>query len=147
MALFDGISTLEDVLGKQAETASMGLDQSAAKKRRQAIAQQAQAGRLGSGVANYTLADLDSEEIGGMGDIQSRLAEALGQIPSEDFVRQNEYQRQEQLAKLIGSLNKRSKVGSILGGIGTGAGTGAAVGGPWGALIGGSLGGVLGGMD
>jgi len=146
MALFDAgsPSNLEDVLGRQAETASMGVEQDAAKKRRQAIAQQAASGRLRSGVANYTLADLDSAELSGLGGVESSLAESLGQIPTNDYVTQREFQRQEELANLIAKMNKRSKLGSIMGGVGSGAAAGGAVGGPWGAVAGGVAGGVLG---
>lgn len=148
MAFLDGVSSLEDVLGRQASSASMDIESQFNKKRRQAVAQQAKAGRLGSGVANYSLADVDAGEIGAYGDVQSSLAEALGQIPSEDYVTDQENTRQIELAELIGRLNKRKKggIGSILGGAGTGAASGAAFG-PWGAAGGGVLGGVLGGLS
>jgi hypothetical protein len=149
MALFDSgaPNTLEDVLGRQAETKGMDLENKFSKQRRKVIGQQAAAGRLGSGVSNYSLADADISEIAGLGGLESDLALALGQIPSEDYVRSREYGRQEELARLIASLNKKDKLGSIIGGIGTGAATGAAVGGPWGAGIGAVGGGVLGGLS
>lgn len=148
MALFDSgaPTTLEDVLGRQAETQGMNLENQFAKQRRKAIGQQAAAGRLGSGVANYTMADVDAGEIAGLGDVEQSLAEALGQIPAEDYVRQREFERQEALAALIGKTKKKNLLGGIIGGAGTGAATGASVGGPWGALIGGVGGGILGGV-
>lgn len=145
MALFDGVSTLEDVLGRQADTATMGISDAYAKKRRREVARQASSGRLRSGVANYSLADVDSGEIGDIGEVGSSLEEALGGVPVEDYFSEQDYNRQVELAKLIGRMNKKSKLSGILGGIGGSASTGAALGGPWGALAGGVAGGVMGG--
>ena len=148
MALFDSgaPTTLEDVLGRQAETQGMNIENQYAKQRQKVIGQQAKAGRLQSGVANYSLADVDANEIGALGGVESDLSTALGQIPTTDYVKQNEYQRQLQLAELIGSMNKKNGLSNILGGIGTGAAAGSAAG-PYGALAGGVAGGILGGMN
>lgn len=149
MALFgEGApSSLEDVLGRRAETDMMSLENQFAKKRRQSVAQQAHAGRLGSGVSNYQAADLDAAELSGVGDIESGLAESLGSIPAEDYSSGLENLRQEQLAALIGSLKRRGGLQSILGGAGALGGIGAQIGGPWGAVAGGGLGAILGGLD
>lgn len=149
MPLFDANAplTLEDVFNRQADTATMGIEQNAAKKRRRLIGQQAASGRLGSGVANYSLADADTAELNDIGGVSRTLADVLGQVPAEDYGASQDFDRQVQLAKLIGKKNKPSGLASALGGIGGGAATGAAVGGVPGALIGGTLGGVLGGLS
>lgn len=148
MALFDtdSPSTLEDVLGRQAETQGMALEQQFAKKRRQNAAQQAHAGRLGSGVSNYQAGDLAAEELGAFGDLESSLAESLGAIPTEDYESGQQDARMQELAKLIGSLNKKGGLQEILSGAGQLGGIGAALGGPWGAGIGAGLGGLMSGM-
>lgn len=127
MALFDG--NLEQILGQKADTQAMGVEQGYAKKRRQLVGQQAAGGRLGSGVANYPLADLDAGEVGDLGSVYSGLAQSLGQIPATDYVNDQEFGRNQQLAELIAKLNKPSKLSQALGGLGAGlkvAGTVAA---------------------
>lgn len=119
MALFDG--NLEDVLGRQADTQTMGIEQVYAKKRRQLAGQQAKAGRLSSGVANYPMADLDAGEIGDLGGVYGNLAQSLGQIPAQKYLDDQEYARNTQLAELIAKMNKPSKLSQALGGLGAAA--------------------------
>lgn len=119
MALFDGgMNSLEDVLGQQADTQRMDVQNQFAKKRRQTISQQAKAGRLGSGVANYSLADVDAEELGAMGDVESGLAQALGQVPLNDFRTQQEANRKLELSRLLGKMNKPSALEQAFGAVG-----------------------------
>jgi hypothetical protein len=120
MALFDDGSpkTLEDVLGQSADTASMGIENAYAKKRRRTIGQEAAKGRLRSGVANYTMGDVDAAELEDLGGVQSSLAEALGQIPTSDYLDERQFGRQSELAELIARLNKPSTLEEVFGGIG-----------------------------
>jgi hypothetical protein len=116
MALFSG--NLEDVLGQQADTQAMGIQQGYVKKRRQLAGQQAAGGRLGSGVANYPMADVDSAELGDLSGVYSGLAQSLGQIPAQGYADDQEYARNTQLAELIAKMNKPSKLSQALGGVG-----------------------------
>lgn len=131
MGLFDpgNATTLADVLNQQAQTASTGIVQDYAKKRRKAVSQQAAGGRLGSGVANYTLGDINAGELSDLGGIQSNLANALAGIPAEDYLGQQQDARNRQLAELIARLSKPSDLEQAfgaIGGVGRIAGTAAA---------------------
>ena len=146
----DGPQTLEDVLGRQADTAAMGVQNDYIKKRRQSIAQQAASGRLRSGVANYQAGDLAAGELGDLGKIETNLATALGEIPEQDYLTQQNDQRKLELAKAIGEASQTGggAMGGLLGGISggaSGAATGySATGSPYGALFGAILGGGMG---
>lgn len=118
MALFDPNLNLEQILGNQANTKSAGVQDQYAQKRRRLIGQQGASGRLGSGVSNYPLADLDAAEIGDQGDIYSSLAETLGQIPAGDWLGNNEYGRKMRLSKQIGDINKPSSLEEALSALG-----------------------------
>ncbi|MCI0562722.1 MAG: hypothetical protein MN733_29935 [Nitrososphaera sp.] len=120
MPLFNEDDTLESVLGRQAETQRMDIRNQFAKKRRQAVSEQARAGRLGSGVANFPLGDIDASEAGALADVEGGLAGALGSIPTEDVLGERDFQRNLSLAKLIASLNEESDLSQALGLIGTG---------------------------
>ena len=112
------------------------------------MAKEAQSGRLGSGVSNYTMGDIDAQEIEGLGDIESGLAESLGGIPAENYLSEQNFERQRSLAALIGSLNKKSGLMNILSGGGVGGGLAATLGaGPWGIAAGTGLGAILGGLE
>ena len=115
MALFSG--NLEDVLGQQADTQAMGIQQGYVKKRRQLAGQQAASGRLGSGVADYPLGDIDAAEIGDLSGVYGGLAESLGQIPAQGYLDDQEFSRNQQLAELIAKMNKPSKLSQALGGL------------------------------
>lgn len=116
MALFDG--TLADILGRKAETASMGITDEYARKKRKNAAIQAKSGRLGSGVANYQAGDLAAGELAELGGVQSSLADALAGIPAEDFLSTQQDNRNRYLAQLIGELSKPSDLEQAFGAIG-----------------------------
>jgi hypothetical protein len=118
MSLFDTGGSLEQVLGQQAENQVNSIGQQYAKKRRASIAQQAHAGRLGSGVANYTAGDIDSAEAGDVGDVYGNLAQSLGQVPINEYTSSRDADRKRQLAELIGKLNKPSSLEEALGALG-----------------------------
>lgn len=143
MGLFDNGSgsTLRDVLGQQADTLKMGINQGYARQKKQAVAQQAAQGRLRSGVANFPLGDINASQASDLAGVDSNLASALSSIPTNDYMGQQDFQRNMQLAELIGRLNRPNGLQSALGGALSGAAAGGAVGGPWGALAGAGLGG------
>jgi hypothetical protein len=120
MALFSSApaSNLEEVLTNQAGLQTAGINDAYTQKRKREVARLAASGQLMGGTADYPLADLSKEEGGALSDVQSSLAESLGQIPAEDWAFTREDQRKRQLAKLIGELTRRE--GGVLGGI-TGA--------------------------
>lgn len=133
MALFDDPNapkTLADVLGTQAADASTGLEDQYAQSRRRLIGQQAHAGRLTSGVANYPMGDLNAAEATDLGGVQSGLASSLGQVPTQDYADTQDFDRQRQLALLVASLSQPSdleKAFGIAGGVANVAAKGAAL--------------------
>lgn len=145
-SLFDPTktSTLEDVLGRQAQTQIAGLQDTGIQNRKRLVSKLAAEGKLMGGTADYPLADLATEQAGAESDVYSGLAGALGGIPAEDWSNSRQFQRDYELAKLIGSLNKPSKLSQALGGAASGAMMGAMTGNPWAALGGGVAGGVTG---
>lgn len=112
-------TTLEQALGNQAQNAVAQTADSYTQARRRLVGQQAAQGRLMSGVVNYPLTDLAKEGAGAESDIYSNLAATLGSIPAEDWANANEYQRNLQLAKLIGEMNKPSTLQEALSGLNT----------------------------
>lgn len=127
MSLFDSNApkTLQDVLGAQASGAESDINQGYAQKRKQLIAQQAHAGRLESGVSAYPLADLDTAQANDVAGVESGLSSSLGQIPTEDYYNNLDFQRKKQLADYLGGLNKPSSLQQALGAAGTAAQLGA----------------------
>lgn len=117
MALFDSgtPTSLEQALGDQAKNAIAQTQDQYVQNRKRLVGQQAAQGRLMSGVADYPLTDLSKEGAGAESDIYSNLASTLGGINAEDWANANDYQRNLQLAKLIGSLNKPSALQEALG--------------------------------
>jgi hypothetical protein len=111
--------TLEDALGRQADTSGMTIQNQYAKKRRQTIGQQAKLGRLRSGVSNYQFGDLAAEEAGDLAGVESALGGALGQIPIDDYATQQDNARKRQLAELLAQLSKQSPLEEALGALGT----------------------------
>lgn len=109
---------LNDVLTQQAGAASANANQNYIQQRKQLVSDQASGGRLTSGVSNYPLTDLDTGEQQTQSGIQDNLASSLASIPEEDWLNTQNFQRQQQLANLIGSLNKPSTLQEALGGIG-----------------------------
>lgn len=121
MALFDpgSTGTLEDALGQQANDASNTIEQQYAKKRRQSIAQAGASGRLNSGVYNYTAGDINAQEAGDLGGVESALASSLGQIPTQDYGQQQGNSAKRQLAELLAKLQKPSALEEAFGTVGT----------------------------
>ena len=135
--------TLADVLGNQAQYKKNTITDQYVQNKRRLVGQQAAGGRLGSGVANYPLADFESGHGSDLAGVDTDLAAALGQIPAEDYLNQKNLQRNYALAQLVGSLNKKNGLQSGLAGAGAGAAAGSSFG-PWGAAIGGVGGGLYG---
>lgn len=144
MALFDPneVPTLASVLGNQANYQKAQISDAAVQKKRRLVSQEAASGRLGSGVSNYPLADLEAGTASELADVDTGLAGALGQIPAEGYLNDRQQARNYALAQLIGELNKRSGLESGLSGAAAGAGAGAAFG-PWGSVVGGLGGGLF----
>lgn len=111
--------TLADTLGQQATAASANANQNYIQQRKQLISDQAAGGRLTSGVKNYPLTDLDTGEAQTQSGIQDQLTSTLAGIPEEDWLNTQNYNRQIQLAQLVGSLNKPSTLAEALQGIGS----------------------------
>lgn len=111
--------TLEDVLGQQAKQATAQTTDAYTQARKRAVAGQAASGRLMSGVADYPLGDLDTQQGQALSGIQSDLSSKLGGIPAEDWLNNKNFQRSYQLAQLIGSLNKPSTLDEVFQGIGS----------------------------
>lgn len=120
MALFpEGTpTTLEGALGQQAQQQVAQTRDQYTQARKRLVSKEAANGRLMSGVSNYPLTDLANEGAGAESDIYSNLATTLGSIPSEDILNSNDYERNLQLAKLIGNMNKPSTLQLALGGLG-----------------------------
>lgn len=136
--------TLADVLGTQAETQNMGLEQAMIKRRKQAVAQLAAKGNLNAGVADYPLTDIASGQLEDLGGVQAGLAESLGNVPAEDWMNSRQNARNEEMLKLMaGMRGKSGGLAGALGGAMSGASAGSALG-PWGALAGGIGGGGIG---
>lgn len=110
---------LSDVLGQQAKSSTANLTDQYTQARKKAVASEAAGGRLTSGVSNYPLTDLDTSYQQGKSGIQDQLASSLAGIPEEDWLNGQNFQRQQQLANLIGSLNKPSTLSEALSGIGS----------------------------
>jgi hypothetical protein len=109
---------LNDVLQQQAQSASANQNQQYIQQKKQLVADQAAGGRLMSGVSNYPLADLSTQNQQAQSGIQDQLANSLAGIPEEDWLNTQNFQRQQQLAQLVGSLNKPSTLQEALQGIG-----------------------------
>lgn len=129
MGLFDSGNgnTLEDVLGQRADTQRMTIQDQFAKKRRQTVAQQAHAGRLGSGSSNYNIGDVNAGEADALAGVDSDLAGTLGQIPTDSYLGDQQFNRDLELSKMIAKMNKPSTLQEVLGGIGTAAQVGGTV--------------------
>ena len=122
---------LEDVLKQQAQAATAQTQDTYNQARKRLVAQQAHSGRLMSGVSDYPLGDLSTEQGQAESGIQTGLANALAGIPEESYLNQADFQRKLDLTKYIGSLVKPDTLQEVLGGLGTGlqiAGTVAAFG-------------------
>lgn len=116
MALLPG--TLEEALSNQAASQTAQTKDTYAQNRRRLVAGQAASGRLMSGVADYPLTDLDTAEAGDLSGIQTNLQDALAQVPAESILNQNQFKRQLDLAKYVGSLMQPSTLDEVFQGIG-----------------------------
>lgn len=112
-------NSLEDVLGKQAQSATVQTQDQYGQARKRLVGQQAASGRLMSGVSDYPLSDLDTEGTRALSGIQGNLSSALAGIPAEDWLNQKNFQRSYDLANLIGNLNKPSTLDQVFQGIGS----------------------------
>lgn len=110
--------TLQDTLTQGAQSASANQNQQYIQQRKQLVSDQAAGGRLSSGVSNYPLTDLSTANQQAQSGIQDQLASSLAGITEEDWLNQQNFTRQQQLADLVGSLNKPSTLQEALGGIG-----------------------------
>lgn len=122
MALFadGGPTTLEQALGNQAQNQVAGVRDQYTQARKRLVSKEAASGRLMSGVSDYPLADLAREGAGAESDIYSNLASTLAGVPAEDTLNRNDYNRNLDLARLVGQLNKPSSLQEALGLISTG---------------------------
>lgn len=129
MALFPDYNptNLQDTLQKQAQSRSAGIQDQYTQARKRLVAQQAASGRLMSGVADYPLTDLDTSEGSALSGVQDSLANALAGVPAEDYLNQNQFQRQLSLAKEVGSLMQPSTLDEVMQGIGGATKIGATV--------------------
>lgn len=145
MALFDPNTnlSLEDALGNQAKNKIAGIEDTGVQNKRRLVAQEAHSGRLMSGVSDYPLGDLAAGKASDESDVYTGLAQALGQVPAEGYLNDMNLKRDDDLAQLIGRLNKKNGVESGLAGAEAGAAAGSTFG-PWGTVIGGVGGGLYG---
>lgn len=120
MALFGdtGMSNLEDVLGKQAASASAGVKDQYAQAKKRLVSRLAANGQLMSGVADYPLGDLSAGEGEALSGVQNSLSSALAGIPANDWLQQNNFGRDYNLASMVGRQNKPSTLEEILGAVG-----------------------------
>lgn len=119
--------TLEDALTQQAGDTANTITNQYAKRKKQAIAQEAASGRLTSGVANYPLGDINASEAGDLGQVQSALSQSLAEVPITDYTTQQDDARKRQLAELLGSIGKPSALEEALGALSTAGQIGATI--------------------
>ena len=101
-------NNLNDVLTQQANSASANQQQNYIQQKKQLVSDQAAGGRLMSGVSNYPLTDLSTQNQQAQSGIQDQLANSLAGIPEEDWLNTQNFQRSQQLAQLVGGLNQPS---------------------------------------
>jgi hypothetical protein len=120
MALMTGYDpkNLADVLGQQAGAQTANIQDQYGQARKRLVSQQAASGRLMSGVSDYPLGDLSTQEGSALSGVQSDLASKLGGIPSEDWLNQQGFGRNYDLAKMISGMNKPSTLDEVFQGIG-----------------------------
>lgn len=110
---------LSDVLGQQASSAAANQNQSYIRQKKQLTADSAASGRLNSGVSNYDFSDLSNQNDQALSGIQDNLATSLAAVPEEDWLNNQEFQRNLQLANYVGSQNKPSTLQEALSGVGS----------------------------
>jgi cell division septum initiation protein DivIVA len=111
--------SLVDVLGQQAQNASASTADAYTQGRKKLVSQQAASGRLMSGVSDYPLVDLDTEGAKAQSGIQNSLASSLSQIPSEDWLNQQEYGQNQYLTDQISNSLRPTALQEIFKGLGT----------------------------
>lgn len=112
-------TTLEDALSGQASNAITASQDKYTQARKRQVSQLAANGQLMGGTADYPLGDLAMQGAQEQSGIYSDLASALGGIPAEDALDQNQNARNTQLAQLIASFNKPSALQEGLSTVGT----------------------------
>lgn len=122
MALIAGSTyapqNLQDVLGQQAQAATNSVNDQYNQQRKRTVAGEAANGRLMSGVSDYPLADLDTQQGSTLSGVQSQLGTSLGSISSEDWLNNQDFLRQYGLAGQIGSYARPSSLDEFFQGIG-----------------------------
>lgn len=109
---------LNDVFTQQATSASNNAADAYTQNKKRLVASEAAGGRLMSGVSNYPLTDLATNEQQTQSGIQDSLANSLAAVPEEDWLNSQNFNRNSQLANLIGSMNKPSTLQEVFQGIG-----------------------------
>lgn len=142
--------SLQEIFGDVAQSQVDPYQKTRAVGRSKVIAGDAAAGRLSSGVASADLGQFDQGTAQGEASIRAGVLPAEGQgtlqsIQDEYLSKEadKEYERNLALSKLVGQMNKPSRLSQLFQGAGAGAGTGAAFG-PYGAAVGGVGGGLAG---
>lgn len=110
--------TLEDALTQNATDQTANTQAAYAQRKKKLLGQEAASGRLTSGVSDYDISGMNAAEGADLSGIQTDLASSLGSITSEDYLNQKNFARQQQLAQLIGRLNKPSTLDEVFGGVG-----------------------------
>jgi hypothetical protein len=109
--------TLQDTLTQQAQSASANAADAYIQQKKRSVADLAAGGQLMSGVANYPLTDIATQQQRTQSWIQDKLASSLAGIPEEDWLNQQNFNRQKSLAELIGAINKPSTLDEVLSAI------------------------------
>lgn len=124
MALLPGYNpqNLQGILSQQAQSQSANLTDQYQQSRKQLVADQAASGRLLSGVSDYPLTDLQTRYTQGLTGIQDNLANSLYGIPANDYLQQQQFQRQSDLANQIGNANRPNTLDQVFQGIGAASG-------------------------
>lgn len=117
---FSTPTKLGDLFEQSASSQEQPIRNEFSRLRKRAVAGQAASGRLRSGLAEYPLAELDRGEGEALSSIRGDLAGKLAGFGAKDFFDEQDFNRQKQLAELIGRLNKPSTLEEIFGGIGAG---------------------------
>lgn len=121
--------TLEDVLGDSAQNQVDTYKRGRLPGRNSKVSELAATGRLSSGVAENVLHNYDTDTNNGETGIRAGIlpSVAQGQLTADSQNRQNtftadeaekEYNRNMTLARLLGDMNKPSKLSEIFSGIG-----------------------------
>jgi len=131
-------SSLEDIFGKLADTQQKKYDTERAVGRGRRAAELSATNRFGSGIGEQVLGQYDKDTAAGKADIYAGVIPSIGQGTLQNLSQQfqssensasrdwqsseaeKEYQRNLELAKLVGELNKPNTLSQIFQGIGSG---------------------------